>query len=224
MVYPGFASHNSVLCNQVIDGLAKTFFTLAISISSLMLGTHLATSARRLIPEKTRLAPPTRRVRYGLSILAILVYAGAYPAYFKLSPAFRHQATAALLFCVPGTLTRYFLSIQLNPLLTLFPLGTFTANMVGTALQGTFHILQGTHGPPTPNACAVLQGLADGYCGCLTTVSTFAAEIVGLESRKAWLYGVGSWVFGQCLLLVILGPSYWAGGVSEQGTCVFASG
>lgn len=208
----------------MIDGLAKTLFTIAISLSALTFGVHIATNIRKRLPPWFRLSPPRRAVRYGLSILAVLTYAGAYPAYFLMSPSFRHQATAALLFCVPGTLTRYLLSIKLNPLLKLFPLGTFTANMLGTALLGTFHVLQGTHGPPTANGCAVLQGLADGYCGCLTTVSTFAAEIVGLEDWKAWVYVVASWVGGQCLLVVILGSSYWGGGVSEQGTCVYVTG
>ena len=206
---------------QVIDGLSKTFFTIAISLSALRLGNHLATMVRRRIPKGYQLSPPRRIVRYTLSIVAVLTYAATFPTYFRLSPSFRHQATAALLFCVPGTLTRYVFSIKMNPLLKLFPLGTFAANMLGTAFLGMFHVLQGIHDPPSPNACSILQGLADGYCGCLTTISTFAAEIIGLEDWKAWLYVILSWVVAQCLLLIILGSSYWHGGVSEQGTCVF---
>lgn len=194
-------------------------FTLAISLTSVTFGTHLAVVFGPYIP---RLPPPTRAVRYTLSALAVLIYAAAFPAYFRMSPSFRHQATAAILFAYPGALTRYLLSINFNPLLTLFPLGTFTANTVGTALIGTFHVLQSTRLPPSPNACAVLQGLIDGYCGCLTTVSTFATEVAALRAGKAWLYVVLSWVTCQLLLLVILGPSYWAGNVSESVTCLFA--
>lgn len=153
--------------------------------------------------------------------MSVLIYAAAYPAYFRMSPSFRHQATAAILFSFPGTLTRYLLSIKVNPLLKLFPLGTFTANTFGTALIGTFHVLQSTRTPPSPNGCAVLQGLIDGYCGCLTTVSSFATEVATLSAGKAWFYVVLSWVVCQCLLLVILGPSYWHGHVSETVTCVF---
>jgi len=204
---------------DVIDGLGKTFFTLAISLSSVKLGAHLASVVSPFIP---RFPSPSRSTRYILSILAILVYAGAFPAYFRMSPSFRHQATAAILFAFPGTLARYLLSINLNPLLKLFPLGTFTANVFGTALIGTFHVLQSTRTPPSPNACAVLQGLIDGYCGCLTTVSTFATEVAALAPGKGWFYVVLSWVTCQLLLLVILGPSYWVGNVSENVTCVFA--
>ena len=204
---------------QVIDGLGKTFFTLAISITSVRFGSHLAKVAGPILPQ---LPSPSRAARYTVSILSVLLYAGAFPAYFRMSPSFRHQATAAILFSFPGTLSRYLLSINLNPTIRLFPLGTFAANAFGSALIGVFHVLQSTQTPPSPNACAVLQGLIDGYCGCLTTVSTFATEVTTLSPKKAWFYVVLSWVTCQLLLLVILGPSYWAGHVSENVTCVFA--
>lgn len=204
----------------MIDGAGKTFFTLAISLSALKFGAHLGSIFSGYFP---KLPPPRRWVRYSLTALCILLYAGAFPAYFRMSPAFRHQATAAILFSFPGTLSRYLLSINLNPTLKLFPLGTFTANAVGTALIGTFHVLQGLRGPVSPNACGVLQGLMDGYCGCLTTVSTFATEVSALQPGRAWFYVVLSWVTCQLLLLVILGPSYWAGNVSDTVTCVFAT-
>lgn len=138
-----------------------------------------------------------------------------------MSPRFRHQATAALLFSYPGTLTRYLLSLQLNPRVRLFPLGTFAANMLGTALLGALQVIQTMHSPASPNACGVLRGLADGYCGCLTTVSTFAAEVAALEDLKKWFYVLLSWVGAQCLLILIVGASVWTGSVSKSSTCVF---
>jgi len=126
-----------------------------------------------------------------------------------------------LLFAYPGALTRYLLSLKLNPLMKTMPLGTFTANMFGTALLGTFRVLQSTSSPVSPNACSLLQGLGDGYCGCLTTISTFAAELATLQEWKAWFYGALSWCTGQLVLLVVLGPSFWAGNVHEQVTCSF---
>ncbi|KAI0091990.1 CrcB-like protein-domain-containing protein [Irpex rosettiformis] len=204
---------------DVLDGLAKTVFTLAISLTSVRFGAHVASIVRPFIPW---LPPPSRAVRNIITGLSVLVYAGAFPAYFRMSPSFRHQATAAILFSFPGTLSRYLLSINLNPTVKLFPIGTFTANTFGTALIGAFHVLQSTRTPPSPNGCAVLQGMIDGYCGCLTTVSTFATEVAVLSPKKAWIYVVLSWVTCQLLLLVILGSSYWAGHVSENITCVFA--
>lgn len=156
-----------------------------------------------------------------MTALAICIYAATFPAYFRMPEAFRHQATSALLYSFPGTLVRYLLSINLNKRSKLFPLGTFAANIIGTGLIGAFEVLQSTRGPPSPNACNVLVGLANGFCGCLTTVSTFAAEVAALENKKSWFYVLLSVVCSQLLLLVILGPSYWAGHVSEQLTCKY---
>jgi CrcB protein len=164
----------------------------------------------------------SRSFRYSLTVLAVLFYAGTFPAYFYLPAEYRHKATAALLFAYPGALTRYLLSVWLNPLAKTMPAGTFTANAIGTALLGLFHVLQDKPTPVSPNACALLQGLGDGYCGCLTTVSTFATEVMTLREWKAWHYAAVSWVTGQLLLLVILGPSYWAGHVKKQPTCTFS--
>lgn len=193
--------------------------TLALSVGAISFSTHLSTAllSRRLANPR----PLARPWRHSLTVISVLLYAATLPAYFRMSASYRHQATAALLFSYPGTLTRYLLSTQLNPRMKALPLGTFTANALGTALLGTFHVLQGKPHGVSPTTCSLLQGLADGYCGCLTTVSTFATELVVLEEKKRWRYLVVSWVAGQLLLLVILGPSYWAGNVSERMTCHF---
>lgn len=211
-------SHNSHL-PQVIDGCSKLFFTLSISLGSVTFGVYLGSL---VAPHIRPLRPPPRLLRYSLAVLSILIYFATYPTYFHLSSSFRHQATAALLFCYPGVLTRYVLSIKLNPLLKALPLGTFTANMFGTALLAMLHVLQGLPSPVSPNACALLQGIGDGYCGCLTTVSTFAVEVTTLKAGRAWVYAALSVVLGQLLVLVICGPSFWAGRVSAQGSCTFA--
>ncbi|KAH9938199.1 CrcB-like protein-domain-containing protein [Fomitopsis serialis] len=187
-------------------------------LSAVQFGTHLATL---IAPHFPRPPSPNRVVRYSLTALSVCIYAATFPAYSRMPESFRHQATSALLYSFPGTLTRYLLSINLNRRLKLFPLGTFAANILGTGLIGLFEVLQSTHGPLSVNACNVLNGLANGYCGCLTTVSTFATEVDALESKKAWFYVILSVVCSQLLLLVILGPSYWAGHVSEQLTCKY---
>ena len=209
---------STTLIFQLVDGVTKTVFTLVVSLASISFGARIA---RIMIPHLPTLFPPPRYARYSLTVFSVLVYAGAFPAYFYLSDDYRHEVTAALLFAFPGTLTRYLLSIRLNPINKLLPLGTFTANSFGTALLGAIHVLQNMGTPVSPNTCAILQGLGDGYCGCLTTVSTFAAEVSALEEWKAWLYVGISWMTGQLLLLVIMGCSFWAGHVKEQRTCKF---
>ncbi|KAG6331858.1 hypothetical protein ID866_7225 [Astraeus odoratus] len=203
---------------DVIDGLTKTWITLIVSLASLLFGMHIC---GMIAPHCPAVRPPSKNFRYALSIISVLAYAATFPAYSRLPADFRHQATAALIFSYPGTLTRYLLSIYLNPRSKNIPLGTFSANAIGTALLGLFHVLQGLPSPVSPSACSLLQGLGDGYCGCLTTVSTFAAEIVTLRGWKSWFYVLVSWVAGQLLLLVIMGPSFWVGHVNERITCTF---
>lgn len=194
-------------------------FTLSISIASVSFGMLLASAVIPFLPE---LRSPSRISRYALTILAILSYAAVFPTYFLMSVDFRHQATAALLFAFPGALTRYILSIKLNTLIPSIPLGTFIANSTGTALLGGFTVLQARINPPvSPSLCSLIQGLSNGYCGCLTTVSTFAVEVRGMKLARGFRYALLSWSMGQLLLLVIVGSSIWTGYSREQATCAF---
>lgn len=61
-----------------------------------------------------------------------------------------------------------------------FPWGTFTVNAVGSLILG---IVLGWAGSPTVTAL-----IGTGFCGALTTYSTFGYETVVLASRRAWLY------------------------------------
>lgn len=76
--------------------------------------------------------------------------------------------------CGGGALVRYFLS-KVNSRAVL-PVGTLMANLLGAFLIGYFynHILD--------KQLYII--LATGFCGGLTTLSTFNAELVGLFSDK----------------------------------------
>jgi protein CrcB len=203
---------------QFIDGLGKTVFTYSLSLASVSFGYNIANV---LAPHLPTFKFPSKPVRYTWSVLAVCMYAAVFPAYFQMSPRIRHSATAALLFAFPGALTRYVLSIYLNQRTKAMPLGTLSANLLGTALLGAFHVIQSLPNPVSSGACSIMQGLGDGYCGCLTTISTFAAELREMEWVKAVCYAIISWGVGQLLLLVILGPSMWAGHAGKSITCNF---
>lgn len=166
---------------------------------------------------------PSFPIRYTLLIIALLTYGSTFLTYFLLPRSFRHQATAALLFAFPGVLTRYILAVHLNTRLASFPVGTFTANIFGTALLAAFRVLQSLSPfPVSSNACAILQGLEDGYCGCLTTVSTFVVEIISLKNIWHKLrYGLASWVASQLIVLLIWGVPLWVDSVAKHQTCTF---
>jgi fluoride ion exporter CrcB/FEX len=51
----------------------------------------------------------------------------------------------------------------------------------------------------------VLNGFMLGYCGCLTTISTFILELSKMTRSEAWKYFVLSFISSHILLLLIVG-------------------
>lgn len=126
--------------------------------------------------------------------------------------SWRADSLFAMVFAPLGCLLRFYASARLNQASSSFPAGTFAVNMAGTALSAIFfdlqHIPVGGHG-----GCQVLQGTMDGFCGCLTTVSTWVTELRGLRLRHAYIYGLTSVGTGLGLAIVIMGSLCWTAGL-----------
>ncbi|KAK3357080.1 CrcB-like protein-domain-containing protein [Lasiosphaeria hispida] len=199
--------------------LAVLLTTLSLSLAGLFLGAHLAIALRPLTPSLP--FPLTRKI---LDRLAVLLGWGAWltaillsvlpPDRFSPGPeGWRGPATFALVFAPLGCLARFYISLRLNGRLAAFPLGTFAVNAAGTAILGMAWDLE--HVPlGGVVGCQVLQGIQDGFCGCLTTVSTWVAELAALTRRNAYVYGGVSVLAGLGLLVAIMGGLRWS---SEGG-------
>jgi len=130
----------------------------------------------------------------------------------------RTEALFALVLAPLGCLLRFYASIHLNGRIKAFPLGTFAVNILGSAMLAMFVDLQRA---PVGGivGCQVLQGMTDGFCGCLTTVSTWVAELKSLRRRHAYVYGITSIGSGLALMVVIVGSLMWTEGFGHS-TCV----
>ncbi|KAG8161842.1 hypothetical protein KVR01_008829 [Diaporthe batatas] len=194
--------------------LAVVIITVTASLSGLVAGAHLASALEPAVPSLPFLI--TRRVADRLAVpLAWGCWAGAV-VLAAVPPAdhWRGVAVFSLVLAPLGTLARFYLSLWLNGLRPAFPLGTFAANVLGTAVLGMAWDLQRVPLVPLGGVvgCQVLQGVEDGFCGCLTTVSTWVAELAGLRRRHAWVYGVASVVAGFALMVAVMGGLRWSDG------------
>ena len=84
-----------------------------------------------------------------------------------------------------GALLRWWLGLVLNGLFPTIPPGTLAANLVGGYLVGLAIAFFATYSAIAPEWRLLV---ITGFCGGLTTFSTFSAELVGLlqQGRAAW--------------------------------------
>ncbi|OAP57435.1 hypothetical protein AYL99_08173 [Fonsecaea erecta] len=188
----------------------------AISLAGLMVGAQLALLLQPVTPTL-----PFRFCRKVLDPLGVILGFGCWlgAVFLAIWPPgndihWRFRAVFPLVFAPLGCLLRFYASKHLNAIIPSFPLGTFAVNIFGTAVLGMAFDLQHstTIAASGSNACAVLQGVMEGFCGCLTTVSTWVAEIHGLRRRHGWIYGAGSVAIALALMVVIMGSMGWTVG------------
>jgi CrcB protein len=94
-------------------------------------------------------------------------------------------AIAVALGGAVGAVLRHLVSLRLNR--PGFPWGTLAVNVAGSFLLGA------VFGRTSPEVAALV---GTGFCGALTTYSTFALEVVGLPARRAVAYAAVSVVAG----------------------------
>lgn len=107
-----------------------------------------------------------------------------------------------------GALLRWVLGIKLNSLLASMPLGTLAANLIGGFAIGWLVAFFAAR-PDIPPEVRLLT--ITGFCGGLTTFSTFSAEVVDLLQRGE--LGAGSLVIvahvAGSLCMTLLGMVSW---------------
>lgn len=107
-----------------------------------------------------------------------------------------------------GALLRWQLGIRLNSLLPALPMGTLTANLVGGYIVG-LAVAYFAQAPQIAPEWRLL--IITGFCGGLTTFSTFSAEIVTSlqEGRLGWAMASIGAHLGGSLLMTLAGLATW---------------
>lgn len=103
-----------------------------------------------------------------------------------------------------GALLRWWLGLALNGLFPTIPPGTLAANLVGGYLVGLAVAFFGTYSAIAPEWRLLV---ITGFCGGLTTFSTFSAEIVMLlqQGRTAWALGAAAVHLAGSVLATLAG-------------------
>ncbi len=102
-----------------------------------------------------------------------------------------------------GAWLRWWLSVALNPILPMFPLGTLASNLIGGYLIGLVlgYIEQFQTLSPEMRLL-----ITTGFLGGLTTFSTFSAEGTALLLRQEYLWAgmvIGGHVIGSILMTLL---------------------
>lgn len=102
-----------------------------------------------------------------------------------------------------GALLRWALSAQLNELFPALPPGTLVSNLVGGYVVGIAIALFGFSTLPPEWRLFVITG----FCGGLTTFSTFSVELVGLlqQGRALWALGAAAAHLAGSVLMTVAG-------------------
>ena len=210
-----------------LAALAVLIITAGLSLIALQFGAHIALFIQPYTPSISFLLG--RKLvhlsfvflAWGCWLAAILLAiwppdrpGGSVGNTTWMQETWRSQALFALVFAPLGCLLRFYSSIHLNGRIKAFPLGTFAVNIFGTAMAAMFTDLQRV---PIGGlvGCQVLQGMSDGFCGCLTTVSTWVAELTALRLRHAYIYGTVSLGTALSLFIIITGSLQWTRGFTH---------
>jgi CrcB protein len=200
--------------------LAVLIITIALCISGLHIGAHIAIASEQFTPSlpftfcRKILDRLTVFMAWGCWLGAIILAIFPPDRYSGGIEIWKGRAVFALVFAPLGCLGRFYVSLYLNGRIASFPLGTFVVNVIGTVILGMSWDLQRV---PLGGiiGCQVLQGIEDGFCGCLTTVSTWVSELSTLRRWNAYRYGAVSVAVALSFMIVIMGSMQWTRGFSS---------
>lgn len=119
-------------------------------------------------------------------------------------PTLTYSLIAIVLGAGAGAVLRWWLGIALNTVLSTLTLGTLAANLLGGYIIGVAVAWFGAHPGFSPQ---LRLFIITGFCGGLTTFSTFSAELALMlqEGRYGWMATSMVVHVGGSLAMTLLG-------------------
>ncbi len=194
---------------RVIAWLTIILIGFGMPVAALYFGKHLA----RLSPWNDHKLPPadtntaTKKVEGVVFVIVWLVFTvvGIVVPYVVN----RYDLLFSIVLSALGTYIRWQLS-PLNKAFKHFRLGTFIVNIFGSWVLAAVAVSIRHLGTNEQDvAHQFLIGLGTGFCGCLTTVSTFAVELTILPLKDTYTYALCSIFLAQVGLIVVTGTYHW---------------
>ncbi|MBF0614270.1 MAG: fluoride efflux transporter CrcB [Magnetococcales bacterium] len=107
-----------------------------------------------------------------------------------------------------GGVLRWELSVRYNALFSVVPMGTLLANLLGGYIVGLAMAFFAQLPSLAPEWRLLI---VTGFCGGLTTFSTFSAEVVGLLQQGRLLWGLAAMALHLLgsLLMTLCGAWSW---------------
>ncbi|KAF7722251.1 hypothetical protein EC973_003501 [Apophysomyces ossiformis] len=192
---------------NILAAISQLLVTIAVSLCGLQFGYHAGKLWTVEKEKRTKIVAcgySLRRLKaydYCIMIFGVLSWVAVVMAAI-FTPS-RRDVALSCVFAPVGALLRWYLA-RLNTIgHGKYPWGTFTANVFGTAVLGGITVAQSS-GNLNIVDCDVTNALATGFCGCLTTISTFTVELTTLPFGRSYKYAVISIVLSQVLMFAIL--------------------
>ncbi|TPX76188.1 hypothetical protein CcCBS67573_g02546 [Chytriomyces confervae] len=217
--YSSLGTH--VVFVNVIAAISVVGVTLGMAVVSVLFGNTIS----KILPENSRLLlksqyeVPSRSIfslrgmdafDWASLFLGIAAWAAAIVV-LVISRNYMYFLGTNLAFtCVLapiGSIIRWQLA-RLNKTWKLFPVGTFTANILGTTIRAicSMLLIRLDAGHMSPVFLSAITGIKDGFCGGLTTLSTLANEIMNLPPISAVLYTTASIAASQIIIGAVIFP------------------
>ncbi|SSD62122.1 uncharacterized protein SCODWIG_03884 [Saccharomycodes ludwigii] len=194
----------------IMEFLSVIVVELTSSMGSLLIGTRFS---EEYLTSKTMISFLNKHVyplTYTLGIpitIVMIVLSGVYSN-------FSREFLVGSLFSIFGAYLRFYLS-KINPKFTI-PWGTFIANQFASLIVAVLDLVLTSRKNivHSKNGRLVLKGLSSGFCGGLSTMSTFMAEGRKIKLTFVLIYYFITIFTSYSLFIIILGSYKWTVGLN----------